>query len=220
MWALWREHNQRVWSNESTTARRVVEGGAEAILEWRAVRERTGGTVVQRNQARTRCGKWHVPPDEWVKCNVDSSFRLSERKWGSDMILRSSEGAVVSCRSSWKRGRPAVRDGEALALLEALLWVEHSVYTNVVFEVDSTEVEQAIKHGGRDVSEFGLIISECRHIVSSRQDFSVVVVRRDRNKAAHELAQQSYTFASPSVWHATPFWLGHALSDVCMDLNH
>ncbi|CAN1854604.1 hypothetical protein LINPERHAP1_LOCUS41395 [Linum perenne] len=220
LWAVWRERNQRLWSQVSSSARTVVSGGQEAVSEWRTVRAVTRGGVGGIGNQQQVCAKWHSPTQPWLKCNVDAGFKPNERKWGCGMILRSSDGAVVSCRTSWRIGKPEVREGEALALLDALLWIEQSGYEQVIFEVDSAEVESATRREGRESTEFGMIISDCKDVLVSRQDFRVVVVRRDRNKAAHELAQQSYTFASPSVWHASPSWLVHALHPMCMDTLH
>ncbi|CAN1729193.1 hypothetical protein LINPERHAP1_LOCUS527 [Linum perenne] len=166
------------------------------------------------------CENWHPPAYPWMKCNVDAGFKPNNRQWGCGMILRNSEGSLVGCRTTWKTGKPEVREGEAWALLDAMLWVEQSGYENVIFEVDSVEVEAATRRVRREGTEFGAIIDECRSVLLSRRDFKVVVVRRNRNKAAHELAQQSYTFASPSVWHASPSWLEHALHPMCMIASH
>ncbi|CAN1843957.1 FBD-associated F-box protein At3g52670 [Linum perenne] len=72
--------------------------------------------------------------------------REEERRWSSGMILRYEADTVIYCRTTWKRGRSEVREGEALTLLDAMQWAEQSGYENVVFEVDSTEVEAAVRH--------------------------------------------------------------------------
>ncbi|CAN1763601.1 hypothetical protein LINPERHAP1_LOCUS8901 [Linum perenne] len=131
LWAVWRERNQRVWSQVSNSARTVVSGGQEAVSEWRTVRAVTRGGVGGIGNQRQICAKWHPPTQPWLKCNVDAGFKPNERKWGCGMILRSSDGAAVSCRTSWRIGKPEVREGEALALLDALLWIEQSGYEQI-----------------------------------------------------------------------------------------
>ncbi|CAN1841041.1 hypothetical protein LINPERHAP1_LOCUS36323 [Linum perenne] len=106
-----------------STARSVVMGGVEAVMEWRVVRVGSEGSGTTRAR-RLVCESWQSPCDPWLKCNVDASFKQAERKWGCGMILRNSEGGLVGCRTSWKKGTPEIREGEALSFLDAMLWVE------------------------------------------------------------------------------------------------
>ncbi|CAN1187897.1 hypothetical protein LINPERHAP2_LOCUS38997 [Linum perenne] len=83
-------------------------------------------------------------------------------------------------------------------------WVEEEGFQQVQFEVDSEIVAVAINRSEVDLSKFGGIIERCKQFLCFRRDCCVVVVRRDRNKAAHELACQSFSLVSPAVWHTPP----------------
>ncbi|CAN1781084.1 hypothetical protein LINPERHAP1_LOCUS15321 [Linum perenne] len=95
MWAIWRERNQRVWTQQSTIASVVVARGLETLYEWQAVRLKPGrsGTVSPR---QVRCSQWHSPKPTYLKCNVDASIRVNELRWSSGMALRNEEGNFVS----------------------------------------------------------------------------------------------------------------------------
>ncbi|CAN1797971.1 hypothetical protein LINPERHAP1_LOCUS21500 [Linum perenne] len=166
------------------------------------------------------CSKWHNPLIGKIKCNVDAAFREREHRWGCGMALRNHKGVVVSIQTSWRRGLPTVREGEALALLEALEWLENSGYNDVIIEVDSSSVAAAVMSYEDDETEFGDIIVQCREISNSQPLFQVRSVRRNRNRVAHELAQRSFSLASPFVGHAPPFWFESALLETCSDHNN
>ncbi|CAN1121744.1 hypothetical protein LINPERHAP2_LOCUS942 [Linum perenne] len=136
------------------------------------------------------------------------------------MVVRNEDGELISCRTSWSKGVPEVKEAEALALFEVLTWMENSGYDKVIFEIDALVVAGAIQRGPDDSTKIGGIMDKCKAILETRPNFSVTVVRRDMNQVAHELAQRSFSLSSPSVWHESPSWLEHALGDICMVLNH
>ncbi|CAN1845493.1 hypothetical protein LINPERHAP1_LOCUS37861 [Linum perenne] len=174
---------------------------------------RRGGEAGDRSVV---CSKWHLPNGQKLKCNVDTGIRVADRRWSRGMLIRDHQGHMVRRRAVWSAGLPEPREGEALALLDAMVWIEEEGCQLVIFEVDSEIVVGAVIGSDEDLSEFGGIIERCRLFLRVRRDCSVVVVRRDRNKAAHELARQSFSLVSPSVWHTPPEWLESALGDKCM----
>ncbi|CAN1136231.1 Putative ribonuclease H protein At1g65750 [Linum perenne] len=132
MWAIWKERNQRVWNRQSTSASVVVSGGLETLHEWQAVwlKSKRAINIVPRQVIR--CGQWHPPKPNFLKCNVDASIRENELRWGSGMVLRSEDGSFVSGRTGWSDGVPEIREAEALSLLDALNWVENNKYNQVI----------------------------------------------------------------------------------------
>ncbi|CAN1800986.1 Putative ribonuclease H protein At1g65750 [Linum perenne] len=216
LWALWRERNQRVWNSESSVSTRIVDVGVQLVQEWRDVRKKEGRRGGEAGDRNVVCTKWHPPSGQKLKCNVDTGIRAADRRWSRGMLIRDYQGRMIRCRAAWSIGMPEPREGEALALLDAMVWIEEEGYQQVIFEVDSEIVAGAVNGRDEDLSEFGGIIERCRSFLHVRRDCSVVVVRRDRNKAAHELARQSFSLVSPSVWHTPPVWLENALGDKCM----
>ncbi|CAN1806451.1 hypothetical protein LINPERHAP1_LOCUS24675 [Linum perenne] len=194
--------------------------GINTKHEWEMARG-VGVGVDRRGEPRPEsCQKWHVPPSGRLKCNVDASFRPNDHKWGYGIVIRDHAGGIVEFRTGWKAGCPTVREGEAMALREALEWLEFGGYREMLIEVDSTTVAAAVQNTDVDLTEFGRIIGHCRSICNSHPLLQVRSVRRNRNRVADVLAHRSFSLASPSVGYASPIWLESALLDKCTDLNH
>ena len=68
-----------------------------------------------------------------------------------------------------------VREGEAFNLLYALKWAQDQDHNlqNVKFDIDFKKVADAVITGSLPISEFGLIIQNCKDIISSCANFLV-----------------------------------------------
>ncbi|CAN1784844.1 Putative ribonuclease H protein At1g65750 [Linum perenne] len=189
-------------------------------MEWKAARAIPRPTIGAPRQSNLICSSWHPPTRNQFKCNIDAGFRPVESLWGWGAALRDHSGSLLAYRTGWERGQPAVKEGEAWGLLDALSWMESLQIDQVTFEVDSQLVADAMSSYGVNTTEFGAIISRCRRLIQSNPGFRVCFVRRDRNHVAHELARRSFSLASRFVGYVPPVWLEDALADLCIDLNH
>ncbi|CAN1744284.1 Putative ribonuclease H protein At1g65750 [Linum perenne] len=220
LWSIWGERNQIVWNHESRTARLVADCGLTLLTEWRLARGIGRRPRNQGDRTEAICDKWHPPGEVQLKCNVDAAFRASSRDWGWGAVVRNHSGALLSFRTGWLRGTPEVREGEAMALLDAMLWIQASGVANMVFETDSSVVAAAVMGHNDDHTEFGAIINHCRGTLHLQPGFVLKNVRRNRNLVAHELAQRSFSFISPTVGHVSPIWLDSALANMCTNTDH
>ncbi|CAN1814009.1 Putative ribonuclease H protein At1g65750 [Linum perenne] len=220
LWGLWGERNQLVWRRESRTPHLVVEGAVSILEEWKAARTNGQQSDRRNSDQQVPCERWHPPPMGVIKCNVDAAFQATRRQWGWGMVSRDHMGNLLSYRTGWMRGVLEVREGEVLALLDALLWLQANGVQRAILETDSVVVANAVQGTGDDNTEFGRLVTLCRNILASQPLFAVQFIRRNRNQVAHELAQRSFSFASPFVGHAPLYWLDSALANMCTNLNH
>ncbi|CAN1815291.1 hypothetical protein LINPERHAP1_LOCUS27389 [Linum perenne] len=190
------------------------------LQDWRKAKAKGTADLTPTPPAPVRCVKWHPPPVMRLKCNVDAAFREQQRMWGWGVALRDHAGTLVAYRTGWQRGTPEIREGEAMALLDALRWAAANSLGPTKFEVDSEEVAVAVMSHTKDDTEFGHIIELCRELFVLQRHFEIGSVRRDRNQVAHELAQRSFSFASPFGGHAPPSWLECTLANMCTNLDH
>jgi len=75
----------------------------------------------------------------------------------------------------------------------------------VDFETNSKLTADAFLSTRNDLFDFGCIISSCRSLFSSSFSNSrVEFVRRQANMAAHSLAREAMSLASPAVYFEIP----------------
>ncbi|CAN1151467.1 Putative ribonuclease H protein At1g65750 [Linum perenne] len=212
--SIWRERNSRVWTEKATLPIAIVRDGLESLKSWINVRHASKTTHVRSPS----CGKWHPPPNNVLKCNIDAAVFGREGRRGVGIVIRGTDGALQTYRMSAYDGVPTATECEALALLEAVTWAGQLNLGATLFEVDSQVVADAVRAGTGDVTEFGgLIRSICHQL---RDSWNVVFVRRTGNSAAHLLARQSKNHASTTIGYASPTWLIDALNDSCFACEH
>ena len=89
----------------------------------------------------------------------------------------------------------SVKEAEALALCEALLWALSLKLVDVKFETDSLLVVISLSSHFLDRSEYGFLISDCV-CLRGKGNYSIRFVKRLANKYAHVLAKHACFNAS------------------------
>ncbi|CAN1131165.1 Putative ribonuclease H protein At1g65750 [Linum perenne] len=216
LWSLWRERNARVWRNEKKPAFVVTRLAIEGLKDWKQAQQKKAPDPVAGNQVR--CSKWHPPPRGRLKCNVDWAEFRGQRLSGIGASLRDSSGTLLQFMMKTSPGCPPSKDGESIAMFEALQWLRDLGVSNVSIETDSQLVANGINGEETDNTEFGETIDKCKQLLLP--SFEVVFVRRDRNEIAHLLAKQSRYFASPTMGNASLVWMDEVLGVFCPNLSH
>ena len=146
-----------------------------------------------------RAHKWSPPPANWTKLNVDGSFSHDDGRAGTGMVLRDQEGAIIFsvCHSLWSCPDPLHAElagcMEGIAL--ALQWTELSF----IVECDSLQAVQLINASGQDRSQYAMVVSEVKHLMSERE-CHVIHISREQNNVSHTLANFGRTEDRTVVW--------------------
>ncbi|KAK9146057.1 hypothetical protein Sjap_005960 [Stephania japonica] len=82
---------------------------------------------------------------------------------------------------------------EAVALRDSLVWLETQSINRLHIEIDGQVVISGLKREGRDLNKFGVLIQECKLILSRHREWKTSFVRKQANGAAHELVWLSYS---------------------------
>jgi hypothetical protein len=77
-------------------------------------------------------------------------------------------------------------------------------FDHVDFEIDSKITRDAFHSRTTDVTEFGNIIGACRELFSSFTNSRVEFIRQQANAAAHALAREATSLASPNIYYVIP----------------
>ncbi|CAN1170198.1 Putative ribonuclease H protein At1g65750 [Linum perenne] len=212
--SIWRERNSRVWNGKQTPPLAVVRDGLEGMKSWLHVRQ-SSQTIAVRTPM---CEKWHPPPLNVLKCNVDAAVFDNECRRGVGIALRGADGALKAYRMSSYDGTPTTTDCEALALMEAISWANQLGLGETIFKIDSQIVANAVREGTEDITQLGVLIHSIRQRMHA--SWTVTFVRRIGNSVAHVLARQSKNHASTTIGYASPSWLINALNNSCFTCEH
>ncbi|CAN0906798.1 Uncharacterized mitochondrial protein AtMg00310 [Linum grandiflorum] len=217
LWGVWRERNDRVFLRKATTPEAVSRRSLDELQEWMDFQKERLPTRPRRT---AECPRWHVPPVQMVKCNLDVAMFPHERTFGLGIVVRDATGCILQILMQQKAGVIDVREAECAAMLTALGWIQSMGYEQVVFETDNQSVARAINGSEMDVSEFGTMVSACRRILDHQPSYTVSWIRRSRDGVAHELARRSRSLASTLVGATPPDDLSFVINDVCFNLSH
>ena len=92
------------------------------------------------------------------------------------------------------------KHAEALCIREALSWIKDLQIDNVKLLLDSALSVEAIRNDFTDDSYFGLIISDCKVLLSSFDSVSIEFVHRASNILAHKIARSAVHLPNYVVW--------------------
>jgi ribonuclease HI len=160
----------------------------------------------QQQQTGPVLPHWQPPSAGRFKCNVDAAFSDHFKRTGIGICVRDDSGTFVLAKVHQFNHIYPVAIGEALGLYHALQWMKDMQFDHVDFEVDSKITRDAFHSRTTDVSEFGNIIGACRDLFStSFTNSRVEFIRRQANAAAHALAREATSLASPNIYYDIPF---------------
>ena len=100
----------------------------------------------------------------------------------------------------------SVKEAEALALREAILWAISLKLVDVEFETDFLLVVNSLSSHSLDCFEYGFIISDCV-CLKGNGNYSIRFIKRQSNKCADVLARHACFNASLYESFIIPSWL-------------
>ena len=137
------------------------------------------------------------PSPDKFKCNVDASFSQARNQVGIGVCIRDDEGLYVLAKTEWMSSLLDVDLGEALGLLSAMYWVRDLQPGIVDFELDSKIVVDSLYGSKSGVSNFSVVINDCRRMLASDLVTSDVrFIRRQANEVAHSFVRVALRHAS------------------------
>jgi len=178
LWSLWKSRNLRIWQNTSETTQTITARARQVLADWREANSRkmaagAAGVIADLTadnslqiaggqRVLSSVGQWAKPQYGRLKCNIDAAFSEHLNRVGVGLCIRDSVGNFIKAKTLWTNPICAPDLGEALGLLQAIHWVHELQLSNVDFKMDAKKVVDYFNKGSNDVSEFGVIVDECR----------------------------------------------------------
>lgn len=139
-WIIWQARNQVVWNQKRYEVNVVVFTTKQYLAECsKAQVNSTKALYRDINQGDVTIS-WVKPRKDEVKITVDAAIFTEYSKYGIGLLARDDKGEVLQGRSEVYDGAVRPEIAEAIAVKEALSWVQGSHWPKVVEETDCLTV--------------------------------------------------------------------------------
>ncbi|XP_074369771.1 uncharacterized protein LOC141711268 [Apium graveolens] len=189
-WAIWRARNDLVWNQKFSSINKIVAAAAKQYLtQWTIAQSRSSSTLLQPQSNGDGVTSWAKPQPNTVKVSVDAAIFEDRSEADFGMVARDSDGRLIEAKVLTESKCTSPVLAEAIAVKEALSWIDQTKWLSVTLESDCLVVVQAIRSVTPMRSHFGVIISECRSFMQRLNNVQLLFVKRFANMVAHQLAK-------------------------------
>ncbi|XP_060966242.1 uncharacterized protein LOC133034831 [Cannabis sativa] len=166
-WKIWSVRNELLWNKKTCSAMDVVRSARTVLNQYCSAQTQKTGAL------------------------LFDDINNEQNKFGFGCVARDTNGMLLEAISASRFGVVKPEIAETIGIKETLSWIERKQWSNVVIETDALVVVQAINSSILMPSQFGLLVGDCRALISSLNNVSLKFVKRSANRAAHCLARES-----------------------------
>ncbi|XP_030494580.2 uncharacterized protein LOC115710350 [Cannabis sativa] len=161
-----------------------------SLDHWRKAQDITSLSSIFLNNLGDRNELWVKPVLKTIKINIDAASFEQENSYGYGMVARDHLGSPLHFPSEVV---------EAMGIKEALSWIKANHWKGVTIESDSMLAVQAIHSTQLMTYVFGLVVNDCRILLSSLSDVYLRFVRRSANRVVHYVARHARSLTGRSI---------------------
>ena len=176
----------------------------------RLAKDFKGALTPQNYQQGDRASYWSLPPPGFHKVSVDGATCPNGSNSCIGVIIRDSSGQVIAALSKPLSASYSPEIANILAMENGVTLAHEMNITRVIFESDSLATVQSVvtmESGG----PLGHIISGIRSSLLHFCSWHLHHLKRDHNRAAHELAKLAKSTGFAQVWKGTLPPLSHSI---------
>ncbi|XP_063945892.1 uncharacterized protein LOC135151390 [Daucus carota subsp. sativus] len=193
-WAIWRNRNDIVWNQRFSSVNKTVAAAKQYLTQWSIAQNRSSTTLLQPTFEGDGDCIWVNPQQNSVKVSVDAAVFEDKDAAGLGLVARDDNGELIQAKTLILPSKVAPVLGEAMAVKEALSWIDVMQWPKVILVSDCLVVVQAIRSKTPMRSQFGKVIEDCRSYIRRLNKISLYHVKRSANMVAHQLARESYNY--------------------------
>lgn len=171
-WSIWTRRNQWVWQRIQMSVFGIKAMACNVVADRRRARNQDG---IGSDKRTEHCKTWTKPPADWIKINIDASYKAGETSIGVGCVVRDNNGKFIRARTNLLCGTTNSRETEAYGLKEALEWTRMWRTTRCIFESDAKLLVDAFQRD-RGRSNFDTIVEICSDNLRYFENVSVVFV--------------------------------------------
>lgn len=176
----------------------IVQEAEKLLRQYRRVNDNSSTQVADSNVASPV--RWYSPLPEKYKANWDTAVDLKEKRIGIGVIIRDRRGMVFVALSKTIRAIYDPTTIEAVAALYAIELSRDTGLTKVLLEGDSNIVVMALNGMDPSWCRYGQVIDDAKAVLNTFHGWEVRYVKREANKAAHNLAKEATRTMMDRIW--------------------
>ncbi|GKV09429.1 hypothetical protein SLEP1_g20934 [Rubroshorea leprosula] len=191
--------NDALWNNKGPNPHHIIKRSLDFQMEYKkALMSKGRGAAAVQRVSETR---WHPPDEGYVKVNVDGAVSEQGHIFGMGALARDHHGEVLATMVCQGQGAVEAEMAEACSLRRALLWAQMLTLRRIEVETDCAAIVLAINNRTLNMnSSLGIILLDCRALMSYFVSCRLKHVRRTGNAVAHELARRALTIEADQFW--------------------
>ena len=193
-WAVWYNRNQVVHESICSPYFQIWNLAFRTQVDFKNV-----ALFCMFQQQHSSDVGWAAPPPEVYKKNVDGATVGNGCRSTVGVVIRDCRGLVVATACRVLNGDYGVAVIEALAVEEGIRLATEMELQRIIVESDACVVVDAINQSN-DNGEFGMVIHGSLDSLHSFRSWKLRHLKRDYNRAAHELAQFAKSSGISQCW--------------------
>ncbi|XP_030502725.2 uncharacterized protein LOC115717895 [Cannabis sativa] len=193
-WAIWCARNDLIWQQRSRSVKDVVNFANSSLDQWLKAQGKGNIPLLSPLKDGDGAELW-LKPSIGIKLNVDATIFESSSKHGFGCVVRDTEGTLTAAFAGVKTGSVSPELAEAMGIREALSWLKNHPFSQAIVETDSLVCAESIRSAEVFASSFGSVVNDCKKLLESLSNVSLLFVKRSANCAAHFVARHSISLA-------------------------
>ncbi|KAM6586972.1 hypothetical protein CsatA_009577 [Cannabis sativa] len=178
----------------SRSVKDVVTFASSSLDHWLKAQGKGNIPLLSPLEDRDGSELW-IKSSVGIKLNVDAAIFDLSSKHGFGCVVRNANGDLVAAFAGVKHGKMSPDLAEIMRISEPLSWLKNHAYTQAIVETESLVCAEAIRNAEVFVSSFGLVVEDCKKILDSLINVSLLFVKRSANCVAHFVARHSISLA-------------------------
>ncbi|GAU34369.1 hypothetical protein TSUD_217090 [Trifolium subterraneum] len=189
IYSIWLARNNKIFINIDTPVQIAINKALQTLHSYQNTAASISICKPEHTLSTNRHNNsWSPPHRSYLKLNVDAHLN-GDGHWGLGMVLCRGDGRCVGAVTKVMQGLNDATLAETQGLFEALNWIKTKGLSKIVIEMDAEVVVRAIQKRIFPRSRWGKLAKSCARDFEKDALLSISWVRRNGNKAAHELAR-------------------------------
>ena len=199
LYAIWLARNDTRDGKRIEEANMVARRVAALMEEWKKVQGRS-----EISTSPTQHARWEPPAPGWLKANVDGATSQSGQGGGGGVVFIDEDGAFRGVDAIFLPDATTAEAAELLACRRAVVLALQRGVPKLHLDTVCLNVARMLNEQGWNLSSVGIMVEEIKMMATNLGEFKAAWLRREANKAAHEIARFGFCNSVSVSWEMSP----------------